>query len=137
MKRITLTVFAIIFAFCATLLLLSTKAQAESCIGNWYGDQVTAADKSLYLQHKPLHLLGNAALTAGAAWATNNVWIGVAAGIGASAYREHWKLDHGFRCERSSMAYDAAGVLIGALGAQHWLIVPMPQGLQVTYATNF
>lgn len=86
--------------------------------------------------NKHLHLVGTAGVTLLTATITQNVWWGVGAGTFVSLAREWEKKSAGGDCEYSSLAWDAAGIAIGAYGS-HWTIKPTHGGVAVAYSKEF
>jgi hypothetical protein len=59
---------------------------------------------------------------------SGNPWAGLAAGVALGAAREKQKLNMGFNCEWTSIAFDAAGVALGYTASKHWHFAPMDSG---------
>ncbi|RTL40571.1 MAG: hypothetical protein EKK53_15395 [Burkholderiales bacterium] len=110
----------------------------KRCIVNWPWQIPTSQERTTQYTHKALHAAGSAAVTMVVSKATDSVEWGIAAGIAVGAVREVYKYRHqGMTCEISSMAFDAAGIAIGAGVAQRWLVVPQRDGVQVAYVARF
>ena len=144
MKPIRLVALVIALAFLAVLSLagLSTSAQAQTprkqCVVNWPWQIPTSQERTTQYLHKAAHTVGSAAVTMAVAKATESVEWGIAAGITVGAVREVYKYRRaGMTCEWSSMAFDAAGVALGAGVAYRWLVVPTRDGVQVAYSSRF
>ena len=88
---------------------------------------------------KALHLFGEAALTAGTTYLTQDWRYGIGAAVAAGWVREAYKAYRipGGNCEYSSITYDLAGMAIGAALGQHFFVMPKPGGVQVTYSREF
>lgn len=128
MKRIAIAALA---AAC------SLGAQAR-CITNWPWQIPTEHDRQTQYLHKLGHTAGSALVTAGVAWATDDVRLGVLAGISVGAARELYKKNTpGMSCEWSSMTFDAVGVALGAHAASRWLVIPRHDGVVVSYSAHF
>jgi hypothetical protein len=117
----------------ALMLLLSSAANARCITGPWLST------------NKTLHAVGNATIVLGTdaafkQWAPETFeahpYIGLIPAIALSTAREVYKTRHGGSCEYASMTYDALGMAVGAAGT-HWLLLPQPHGLQVSYSKSF
>jgi hypothetical protein len=127
-----------LFILAAALIPVAAQAQAKQCIVNWPWQLPTTAERTQQYLHKLGHTAGSALVTAAVAKATEDVRWGVAAGVAVGAIREIYKYEHkGMTCEVSSMAFDLAGVALGAGVASRWLVVPTKGGAQVAYSTRF
>lgn len=124
--------------FLPVILIACAAHAGASCIGNWPGSQSDPGARVQQGEHKALHLIGSAAVTAGVAWATDDVRWGIAAGAAVGLAREIQKATSpGMRCEWSSMTYDALGVAVGAYAARRWLVLPQKGGAVVAYSARF
>ena len=112
--------------FLALLFALSPLAHAGGCI---VGDR-TSMDKSI-------HLVGEGWITIMGDSLSGREWVGPTAALAVGAYREVWKTQHGYSCEWSSMAYDLAGIGLGAAVGHHILITAAPHAVAVSYSTKF
>lgn len=111
---------------------------SAGCITNWPWQVPNTHERQVQYLHKLGHTAGSALVTAGVAWATDDMRLGVAAGIAVGAAREIYKRNTpGMSCEWSSMTFDAVGVALGAKAAQRWLIVPKKDGVFVSFNSRF
>jgi hypothetical protein len=124
-------------AFLLALLCLPAYVQAKQCVSNWPWTAPADQRNTQYV-HKLAHAGGSALVTMAVAKATDNVGYGIAAGIAVGAVREIYKLEKpGMTCEWSSMAFDAAGVAVGAGVASTWLVTPSKDGVRVFWRGRF
>lgn len=112
--------------FITALALLATLPVTASCI---VGDR-SSMDKSI-------HLVGEGWITIMGDSLSSHEWVGPTAALAVGAYREIWKTQHGYSCEWSSMAYDLAGIGLGAVVGHHILISATSRGAAVAYVTQF
>jgi hypothetical protein len=107
------------------LILLVLLGPAQACTSTeWNSD------------HKKVHFGGEALVTLIGAQVTQSMPAGIAIGVGVGLAREIYKVHHGGQCEWSSMAWDAAGIALGATAA-HWLVFNDGRTTTVAYATRF
>lgn len=86
--------------------------------------------------NKHVHFVGSAIVSATTTYVTKAPLYGIAAGVAVGAYREHWKMTHGYTCEWSSIAWDLLGVGAGTYYA-HWLIERSNRQTVIAYRTEF
>lgn len=105
--------------------LLAQCAAALGCTSTEWGSD-----------HKKVHFVGSAAVTLIGIQVTQSVWEGVAIGAAVGLAREAYKVHAGGQCEWSSMAWDAAGIALGAAGS-HWLVTKNGATTTVQYVRAF
>lgn len=128
----------LIFAALAACLSFSALANPGPCIVNWPWQIPASQERTTQYIHKSEHAVGSALVTMAVAKATNSVEWGVAAGLTVGAVREFYKIrSPGMACEWSSMAFDAAGVALGAYAVHRWLVLPQPGGIVAAYSVRF
>jgi hypothetical protein len=125
-----MNIFGQIFAACVLVLaaILMPKVAHASCIRT--GPSPGSAQQ---IEHKLLHTAVNAGVVYGTAYFTDSVWGGVLVATGMSLAREVEKATTpGMRCEWSSMAFDAAGIGLGAWASFHFIIDPRQRSISVS-----
>jgi len=88
-------------------------------------------------RNKLLHLAGTAAVTTTAAVLTDDVKLGIVAGISVGLIRELYKESNGSRCELSSMVHDTIGLIAGIHLSEYLLISKDNNKISIFYNTKF